>query len=167
MDPVAEKLRFWSSAKSQKREPLALDLLHHPEKVNDQVQCPLYTVLLPEIREVIWQYALQQYEDDRHVNDASQRWVRPGYWKKLSVAMELLFTCRAVYVETFFFPVANNDVHVYNGDAKDCPTHIPLHTGVYNVYQNLRMQPFQFASIVRAHTRIYTSLRPTHADKDI
>ena len=131
--------------------PLALAFLDAPSHVTPQSHSPLFNTLLPEIREVIYHYVFEQYEDTRFPYDPSKRWVRPSRSAKLRVAIELLLTCRAVYVESFHMPVACNALHLFDGAPPDNPTNTQLHTSVYsaNLWDALRVKSWQFAAVTR------------------
>lgn len=89
-------------------EPLAFYLGAFSE-VNQQSECPLYTVLPKEIRDMIFEYALT--DDDatsygsNHVlmetNDA-------GGIIKTNIACALLQSCKAVYLEAYRLPMLLN-----------------------------------------------------------
>ena len=127
--------------------PLGWQLIQSPEKVTSQQSSPLYARLPPELREIIWFYALQQFEDWRYPYAVSNLWTRPERGARLRIAIELLLTCRLVYVETFLLPAACNTVHLFDGSARDCPPNTPLHARVYGPNNILRMKPWQFAAI--------------------
>ncbi|KAI1810585.1 hypothetical protein GGS20DRAFT_168424 [Poronia punctata] len=157
-----------SSHKSRSREqkekdklPLAVSFLLCDNNNNDdptthsniiihrQSASPLFAKLPPELREIIWEYALARYyevvpHEQYPLDDPS---VRPGQAAPLRVAVELLLTCRAVYVEAFLTPFRVNPVMVFDGHPYDVPQHNVLQCTPANLRSCRKLRPWQFANV--------------------
>ena len=79
---------------------------------NDQSQCPLFSVIPPEIRNDIFRYALAEVEtvDDQY--DINTCWRRPGYLAPHRTHTDLLRTCKRIYSEAWHLPWAGAE-HVF------------------------------------------------------
>ncbi|KAL7626421.1 hypothetical protein AAE478_003193 [Parahypoxylon ruwenzoriense] len=106
--------------------PLAIGLLEHHGGIDPQLLSPFFTKLPRELREMIWHFALTRYEDFREPFDFNKRCSRPGQAARLRIAVELLLTCRAIYVETYLTPFHLNPIVVFDGDQRDVPYGNPL-----------------------------------------
>lgn len=90
-------------------EPLAFYLPPFSD-VEQQNQCPLYSVLPKEIRDLVWEYALA--DDGAPSPDCDNVFRRERGTEanvaKVDVAHALLQTCKAVYLETYRLPMLLN-----------------------------------------------------------
>ncbi|KAI1448507.1 hypothetical protein F5Y02DRAFT_310460 [Annulohypoxylon stygium] len=108
------------------RPPLALEILERPDSINPQLDSPIFAKLPREIREQIWRYSLTRYEDFDNIYEIHERYTRPAQAGNWRVAVQLLLTCRAVYVEAFLKPFQVNPLVVFDGCSQDIPPSNPL-----------------------------------------
>ncbi|KAL4936962.1 hypothetical protein BDV06DRAFT_203911 [Aspergillus oleicola] len=71
-----------------------------------QSSSPLFTTLPPELRSLIFTFALSPYEDKSKPYSKETYWTRPGYNAPHRTCTALLRTCKAIYTETWFLPFA-------------------------------------------------------------
>ncbi len=78
--------------------------------INPQIESPLFTRIPPEVRNLIFKFALTAYEDpaSREYSSAAY-YYRPGYTRPHRIDTELLLTCRRAYWETYKFPASINE----------------------------------------------------------
>lgn len=97
------------------REPLAWSL--DTTSALDQGDCPLFTTIPKEIRDMIWEYALTDCTSNplvgervKKVSGKATNSSRPTGTRVISsdVAFGLLTTCRAVYLEAYMLPLSCN-----------------------------------------------------------
>ncbi|KAK3081687.1 hypothetical protein LTS18_003902 [Coniosporium uncinatum] len=74
------------------------------ERCLDQLQSPLFAVLSGEIRDLIFAYALADYEDTSRMYDEKTCYRRPNYFAPRRSDTALLRTCQRVYREAWFRP---------------------------------------------------------------
>lgn len=127
--------------------PLALQFFESPGVITSQTLSPLYQKIPAEIRELIWQFALLRYEDLQLPFDPSKQYCRPGQIARLRIAVELLLTCRAIYVETFLLPFILNPITVFDNEEDDQPPGQLLKGTPATLGRSLKLYPWQFASI--------------------
>ncbi|KAK0199669.1 hypothetical protein DFS33DRAFT_1267683 [Desarmillaria ectypa] len=83
-----------------------------PEECNPQAASPLFSVIPPEIRNIIFQLALCSYPDKSRAYPSNAYYFRPGYEYGRRIDTALLLTCHRIYNETRFLPVIGNE-HVF------------------------------------------------------
>ncbi|KAF2967412.1 hypothetical protein GQX73_g6165 [Xylaria multiplex] len=127
--------------------PLAVQILDDPDSVDQQPSCPLFAKLPAELRELIWDYALTAYEDLDALYPLDKPYARPGQAAPLRIALDLLFTCRAVYLEAFLVPFQVNPMVVFDGHPDVVPPHNPLQCTPSNLRLCRKLRPWQFANI--------------------
>ncbi|KAI1503727.1 hypothetical protein F5X99DRAFT_88603 [Biscogniauxia marginata] len=127
--------------------PLAIGFLQNPDQVNAQLTSPLFSKLPGELRESVWSFALTPYEDLDNLYALDQRYARPGQTAPLRVAVGLLLTCRAIYIEAFLVPFQNIPIAIFDGDREDVPPPNPLQCTSTNWTQLRKLKPWQFAQI--------------------
>lgn len=79
---------------------------------HDQLQSPLFGTLFPELRNLIFIYALTEYDDHTRRYRKHSHYYRPGFEYAKSISTNLLLICRRVYLETHLVPVSLNE-HVF------------------------------------------------------
>lgn len=127
--------------------PLAVQILDDPNSVNHQLDCPLFSKLPAELREIIWDYALTGYEDLDALYPLDRSYARPGQAAPLRIDLDLLLTCRAVYLETFLVPFQVNPMIVFDGHPDVVPPEKPLQCTPSNLRLCRKLRPWQFANI--------------------
>ncbi|KAI0454726.1 hypothetical protein F5B21DRAFT_224587 [Xylaria acuta] len=127
--------------------PLAVQILDDPGSVDQQLGCPLFAKLPAELRELIWDYALAGYEDFGALYPLNKSYARPGQAAPLRIAVGLLLTCRAVYLEAFLVPFQVNPMVVFDGHPDVVPPDNPLQCTPSNLRLCRRLRPWQFANI--------------------
>ncbi|KAI0142753.1 hypothetical protein GGR57DRAFT_377387 [Xylariaceae sp. FL1272] len=138
-----------SATRLQKKEklPLAVHLLDNPSSVDEQDGSPLFTKLPIELREMIWDYALMQYQDTDALYPLYESYARPGQAAPMRVAVELLRTCRAVYLEAFLVPFKVNPMTVFDGHPDVVPPNNILQCTSSNLRLCRKLRPWQFANV--------------------
>ncbi|EGR44086.1 uncharacterized protein TRIREDRAFT_71071 [Trichoderma reesei QM6a] len=68
-----------------------------------QKDSPLFSRLPPEVRSKIFAYTVAEYEDVNNPYPINDTW-KPSYSAPRKICLELLATCRAVYLEAWFLP---------------------------------------------------------------
>ncbi|KAI1094473.1 hypothetical protein F5B19DRAFT_35061 [Rostrohypoxylon terebratum] len=133
--------------REQSKPPLALEILERPDSINPQLESPIFAKLPREIREQIWRFSLTRYEDFNNTYEIHKTYTRPGQAGNWRVAVQLLLTCRAVYVEAFLKPFQLNPLVVFDGAPQDIPPSNPLvRTPAHSRWcRNLRY--WQFANL--------------------
>lgn len=127
--------------------PLAIELLEQPDTIDSQLSSPIFALLPREVRDLIWRFSLTCYEDLDNLYDIQKRYARPRQAAPLRIAVELLLTCQAVYVETFLTPFQVNPMKVFDGDTKDIPPDDPLTRLPRIPLRCSKLKPWQFANI--------------------
>ncbi|KAI1375844.1 hypothetical protein F4677DRAFT_102441 [Hypoxylon crocopeplum] len=129
--------------------PLAIKLLENSDSINPQMQSPVFAKLPKEIRELIWGFALTRYEDfdTRPPYDINTYFARPGQAGVLRIDVDLLRTCRTVYVETFLTPFQVNPLAVFDGDDLNIPPWDPLMRTLKHPFQCDKLRTWQFANL--------------------
>ncbi|KAF2476011.1 uncharacterized protein BDR25DRAFT_339902 [Lindgomyces ingoldianus] len=125
-------------------EPLAFALKDMPTM--PQEECPLFSKLPTEVRQMVYDYALTDctshpldgdnpYRQDLFYNSQKITIRRPD------IAVNLLQTCRAIYLEAYRLPLLLNPFIVYNWGSQ--PSSDVTRPSFY------RLAPWQFALIHR------------------
>ncbi|KAK0493483.1 hypothetical protein EDD18DRAFT_1178404 [Armillaria luteobubalina] len=83
-----------------------------PKDCNPQTASPLFSVIPPEIRNIIFQLALRSYPDKSRPYPGNAYHFRPGYEYGQRIDTALLLTCRLIYNETRLLPITSNE-HVF------------------------------------------------------
>ena len=79
------------------------NLEHMALNLHEQEQSSLFS-LPGEIRDLIYRFALAEYEDPDEMYSANTFYARPGYFARGRTDTTLLTTCRKVYLEAWFLP---------------------------------------------------------------
>ncbi|KAI1735320.1 hypothetical protein F4680DRAFT_307367 [Xylaria scruposa] len=127
--------------------PLAIQILDDPGSVDQQLHCPLFAKLPAELRELIWDYTLTGCEDLGALYPLDKSYARPGQAAPLRIAVELLLTCRAIYLEAFLVPFQVNPMIVFDGHPDVVPPDNPLQCTPSNLRLCRKLRPWQFANI--------------------
>ena len=98
-------------------KPTALAKITSRPYINPQIASPLFSKLPAEIRNHIFYYALLAYPDPGRPYSKHSSWYRPGYTHARAITVNLLRTCRRVYLETDLLPVVHNE-HIIWGVEK-------------------------------------------------
>lgn len=98
-------------------KPTAIAKITSRPYINPQIASPLFSTLPAEIRSHIFYYALLAYPDPARQYSKHSFWYRPGYTHASAINVNLLLTCRRVYLETDLLPVVYNE-HVIWGVEK-------------------------------------------------
>lgn len=158
--PPASVLIDPARRKTEQRVPLAHEILDHPDSIDSQLQSPLFGKLPRELRDLIWRFSLTRYEDLDRLYDIRKPYARPGQAAPLRVAVQLLRTCRAVYVEAFLTPFQVNPIMIFHGDDNDIPPGIPLMRTTENQFLCRKLRFWQFANI----SSVETTLQQIHLE---
>ena len=97
--------------------PLATNIIRKG-RLNDQRRSPLFSVLPPEIRNRIFEFACKAYETVPYT--PNDWFYRPGYHAHRRISASLLATCKRIYLETFTLPLRLNE-HVFWGSIDRAP----------------------------------------------
>ncbi|KAL9614178.1 MAG: hypothetical protein Q9167_001330 [Letrouitia subvulpina] len=103
--PTKRCRTFRNAIRKQKNN---LSSLPPATTTDPQLSCPLFTVLPPELRLLIYKYALRAYDDKSFPFKKSAYYYRPGFQYASRIDTDLLLTCRRVYAEAAELPVRLN-----------------------------------------------------------
>ncbi|KAL4960505.1 uncharacterized protein BDV14DRAFT_182434 [Aspergillus stella-maris] len=78
-----------------------------------QNKSPLFTTLPPELRSLVFTFALSPYEDNAKSYAKETYWTRPGYNAPHRTCTALLRTCKAIYAEAWYLPFALAEHTIY------------------------------------------------------
>ena len=98
-------------------KPTALAKITSRPYINPQIASPLFSTLPAEIRSHIFYYAILAYPDPARPYSKHSFWYRPGYTHARAITVNLLLTCRRVYLETDLLSVVHNE-HIIWGVEK-------------------------------------------------
>lgn len=104
------------------QQPLALKMLESGH-INQQEMSPIFAKLPKELREIVFEYALLAFADSHRLYSKTELFSRPEVTGYRRIAVELLLTCKAVYVETYQLPITLNPVIAYFGGPERIPPH--------------------------------------------
>lgn len=90
-------------------------------EVKTQFQSPLFGVIPGEIRNAIFELALEEYDDPQQLYQRTSYYARPGIRAVKRVDAQLLRTCKRVYSETRSLPLKNLETEFYLGSRQRCP----------------------------------------------
>ncbi|KAI9651737.1 MAG: hypothetical protein M1831_000487 [Alyxoria varia] len=79
---------------------------------SDQSECPLFSTIPGELRDIIFDYALSEYEDTSRPYNEQTCYRRPDYHAPRRIDTDLLRTCQAIHREAWFRPWTNAE-HVF------------------------------------------------------
>lgn len=116
-------------------KPTAVSVITARPYINPQIACPLFALLPAEIRNAIFQFALEAYPDPNRPYSRHSYWYRPGYTHARKIATELLLTCRRVYLETDLLPLVHNE-HIIWGVER---SRVPPQTSSYLVENRMKL----------------------------
>lgn len=91
---------------------------------HEQTQCALFAKLPPEIRYEIFAYALATAPDRTSSEAQNSYCVRPGYENRRRTWTQLLRTCKRVYMEAWFMPLACSEHAFYMTGCNRCPKRV-------------------------------------------
>lgn len=118
-------------------EPLAFSL--KPSTVDQQKDCPFFSILAAELRETIYEYAFTDCTSHPPNADNPIRRSNANILPPCDIALNLLQTCKAIYLEAYRLPFLLNPFTVYTLG------HLPS----YDISRPkfARLAPWQFALI--------------------
>lgn len=99
--------------------------------VHAQIQSPLFGGLPGELRNQIFELALEQYDDPDHMYRGETYYCRPGSLGEKRVDTQLLRTCKRVYQEAKALPLRGAELYFYGGSKDRAPP------GTYLTYATL------------------------------
>lgn len=85
------------------------NIVPSPKVINPQLASPLFNRLPPEVRNMIFRFALTAYEDPARKYERQAYYYRPGYTCPRKIDIDLLLTCRLVHAETASLPASINE----------------------------------------------------------
>ena len=74
-------------------------------RCHPQNQCPLFSTLPRELREIIWAFAASSVEDKDNKYSTNEYYYRPGHTARFKTYTDLLLTCRRVWLEAHAYPM--------------------------------------------------------------
>ena len=83
------------------------------QEAKSQAQSPLFSVLPGEVRNLIYEFALSDYEDPNDVYSNDTCFKRPGYFARRRTDTDLLRACQRVYQEAWFIPWTSRQHTIY------------------------------------------------------
>ncbi|EME45639.1 hypothetical protein DOTSEDRAFT_43923 [Dothistroma septosporum NZE10] len=113
LDGDGERLCDYLSRATMRELTLETSLKHNLHKCHQQDQSPLFHKLPKEIRDLVFSFATDQYEDlDRKYSETSFHY-RPGHRGPLRTSTSLLATCRRTWLETSQLPIRKSKVTMW------------------------------------------------------
>ncbi|KAJ7089268.1 hypothetical protein B0H15DRAFT_840194 [Mycena belliarum] len=97
---------------SPEQPPTSLSTRIAASNPQKQEQSPLFASLHPELRNMVFQHALTEYDDPERPYSKHEYYFRPRMESAGKIDTNLLLTCRRIYLETHLAPVALNE-HVF------------------------------------------------------
>ena len=127
-------------------KPTAIEKITSRPYINPQIASPLFSLLPAEIRQHIFQYALLSHKDLSKPYSRHSFWYRPGYTHARTIAINLLLTCRRIYLETDLLPLTQNEHTVWGVESSRVPpfTSSYLLNGSMNLSQRNAIQYVHF-----------------------
>ncbi|KAL6717303.1 hypothetical protein ACLMJK_005218 [Lecanora helva] len=95
-------------------KPTAVDKITSRHYINPQALSPLFNLIPAEIRQEIFQFALQSCPNPSKPYSRHSFWYRPGFTHAKAITIGLLLTCRRIYLESNHLPLTQNE-HVIWG----------------------------------------------------
>jgi len=129
-----------------------------PDRYDIQELCPLFTTIPGEIRSVILQYALADYEDTSQSYAQETCYRRPDYFAPRRSDTALLRTCQRIYREAWFVPWASRE-HAFYLTAEDRrPGHVITAARMQPSLDLLHAMHAGDDPISIAHARVFAQL---------
>ncbi|KAJ6596676.1 hypothetical protein B0H10DRAFT_2088402 [Mycena sp. CBHHK59/15] len=138
------------SSSNPSPEPLSVRIA--ASKVQNQMQSPLFSLLHPELRNMVFRHALTEYDDPARPYSKHAYHYRPGFEFAGRIDTDLLLTCRLVYLETHLAPISLNEHVFWQYRGPPDGSFSSDHTAYFH-----RMTPQQRAAVrrVRFFTQLY------------
>ncbi|KAJ7637003.1 hypothetical protein FB45DRAFT_707549, partial [Roridomyces roridus] len=114
-----------------------------------QPQSPLFGILFPELRNLIFTHVLRVQHDLSHPHSRYTHYYRPGVDYARKIETNLLLTCRQIYLETHLAPISLNS-HVFWKHSSHGPQGVKTPPSDYNAYLS-KMTLQQRAAVQRVH----------------
>ncbi|KAF2000663.1 hypothetical protein P154DRAFT_534442 [Amniculicola lignicola CBS 123094] len=137
--------------------------------MNPQLQSPLFGVIPAEIRNEIFDLALQWYDDPEKLYVDS--WVagycsRPGFRGSKKIDAALLRTCKKVYEETKAIPLRDLELAYYLGYSRRAPTGFqPYPHHKHHVFEDPKADKLWIQQLIKvSHARIFAQMYAFGAD---
>jgi hypothetical protein len=96
-----------------------------PSSIDPQKDCPLFTVLPPELRTQVFVYMLSESDDTTKPYPRDSYYFRPEFEYAPRIDTALLETCRRIYMETYLLPVSLATHCFWGGPDRGPPNHRP------------------------------------------
>lgn len=93
-------------------------------KCKPQLESIIFNKIPGEIRDLIFYYALCDYEDKSSLYDENTCYRRPGYFAPRRTDTALLRTCQRVYRETWFLPLTTREHTLFLAWPSRCPVRV-------------------------------------------
>ncbi|KAF2258086.1 hypothetical protein CC78DRAFT_587569 [Lojkania enalia] len=131
--------------------PQIIEPLISNDNIDPQLQSPLFGKIPAEIRNQIFELALQEYEDSKQPYKKDTYYYRPGFRCTKRVDVDLLRICKRTYVETRFVPVLRNlELSYYAGSDSRAPPEYRKHGfEMGQLDRNLKFKTTQWSAISR------------------
>ncbi|KAF2110396.1 hypothetical protein BDV96DRAFT_651041 [Lophiotrema nucula] len=88
---------------------------------HNQLQSPLFGKLPAEIRNEIFELALQEYEDPERPYEKDTYYTRPGFTGRKRIDVALMQTCKLAYAEARMVPFKSLELSFYLGNSSRVP----------------------------------------------
>lgn len=133
-------------------------------KCHDQQGSPLFTVVPPEIRNRIFEFALSNYEDSSAAYSTDTCYRRPGYTAPHKTSTALLQTCQLIYREAWFRPWTQALITMFltSPDRKPEKT-----TSTQELKRNLELIHAFHDTTEVAHVRVFAQLYALESGRDL
>lgn len=125
------------------------------ESINPQSDCPLFSRIPPEIRSLIFEYALKDYEDKIKLYEDATSYKRPDSLAPRRTDTELLRTCKRIYTEAWYLPWASAEHSFYLAWAVRSP---PSVTSVRKMQRVLNALHVSHVEPTVGHVKVFAQL---------
>lgn len=119
--PDGERLCDYISRTTMRQLTMETSLEDHLHKCHQQDQSPLFGQLPKEIRDLIFSFATDQYEDMQNKYSETAFHYRPGNRGPLTTSTSLLSTCRRIWLETSQLPIRKSKITMWFEDNRGPP----------------------------------------------
>lgn len=160
MKPATAATAMAQSNESEKLHFVPLDL----SKCHDQHDSPLFTIVPPEIRNRIFEFALSNYEDSSAAYAADTCYRRPGYTAPHKTSTALLQTCQLVYREAWFRPWTQALITMFLTSRDRKPERT---TSMQELMRNLELIHAVHGRTEVDHVRVFAQLYALETGRDL
>lgn len=122
-----------------------------------QTQSPLFSKIPGEIRNLIYLFALCEYEDPNDAYSADTCYKRPGYFARRRIDTSLLRTCQKVHEEAWFVPWTSLEHILFFTSASRRPERYTTQEQLAKTLAKIHSMHGEEATVI-THVRLFPQL---------